>query len=202
MQQQLATGAAVAEVVLDEEGMDPGDVNDTPTSSTQGSDSGNEGSDTEGDSGSEDGHDAQPGSRQQQHASFLDGEKSASFAKAFAKIMGSKSAKADGGNVILAESASLAKRKAEVATEEAAAKAAKKQRQERKQRGHAVRVMTATEGNGVTCSIHCMPGLVMAAACCLFHSHHGVCCHIPLVDPLNPTRCSDPPVKMRLALYT
>lgn len=84
---------------------------------------------------------AGPSSNQQQHASFLEGGKSASFAKAFAKIMGkgSKAAStAAAGDVILSESASLAKRKAEVAADEAAAREARKQRLELKKRGHYV----------------------------------------------------------------
>lgn len=83
-----------------------------------------------------------PSNRQQQHASFLEGGKSASFAKAFAKIMAKPSkaaaAKAAAADVILSESASMAKRKAEVAADEAAAREAKKQRLELKKRGHFV----------------------------------------------------------------
>lgn len=80
---------------------------------------------------------------QQQAASFLEGGKSASFAKAFAKIM-AKPAKAAAGaaakDVILSESAGLAKRKAEVEADEAAARQAKKQRQDMHKRGHTVRL--------------------------------------------------------------
>eukprot|EP00878_Enallax_costatus_P036343 GHUV01040803.1.p1 GENE.GHUV01040803.1~~GHUV01040803.1.p1 ORF type:complete len:378 (+),score=165.42 GHUV01040803.1:47-1180(+) len=80
-------------------------------------------------------------SKQQHHASFLEGGKSASFAKAFAKIMAkpSKAAAtkaATPADVILSESASMAKRKAEVAADEAAARETKKQRLELKRRGH------------------------------------------------------------------
>lgn len=84
-----------------------------------------------------------PGSKQQQHVSFFEGGKSASFAKAFTKIM-SRSSKAAATNaaapadVILSESASMAKRKAEVDADAAAAREAKRQRLELKTRGHLV----------------------------------------------------------------
>jgi hypothetical protein len=80
-------------------------------------------------------------------ASFLQGEKSASFSKAFAKIM-AKPAKRDEAkpsgavDVILSESASLAKRRVEAAADESAARAAKKQRLEMRKRGHMVRAFS------------------------------------------------------------
>lgn len=116
------------------------------SSAGEGSDSDSERSGAAGDSEDESLGEAADGSKQQQHASFLEGGKSASFARAFAKIMGSKPGKAAstaGADVILGESASLAKRKAEVLAEEEAAKVAKKQRHERKQRGHLVSPHTA-----------------------------------------------------------
>lgn len=90
------------------------------------------------------------GRQQQRDAGFLEGGKSASFAKAFAMILegsGKKAAEAArptaaGGAAvapILATSKSIAKRKAEDAEEQQADREAKKLRQEMKKRGHVVR---------------------------------------------------------------
>ncbi|EFN59288.1 hypothetical protein CHLNCDRAFT_137629 [Chlorella variabilis] len=89
------------------------------------------------------------GRQQQRDAGFLEGGKSASFAKAFAMILegsGKKAAEAArptaaGGAAvapILATSKSIAKRKAEDAEEQQADREAKKLRQEMKKRGHVV----------------------------------------------------------------
>ena len=101
--------------------------------------------------------------QQQKGASFLEGGKAASFAKAFAKILdtsgkkaaaavgqvaptaadaaaaGSSAAAAPAVAPILAASKSIAKRKAEEAQDQKADREAKKLRQEMKQRGHVVR---------------------------------------------------------------
>jgi hypothetical protein len=105
------------------------------------SDADDEGGSGSGDDGGDDGGGA---GRRAGHASFLAGEKGASFAKAFAKIIGKpvkgpKAAKAAGAGVILAESAGVQKRKVEEEEDAAARHEAKKQRLAMRTRGHLVR---------------------------------------------------------------
>ena len=104
-------------------------------------------------SSGDDGDEAAEASAGQQKG-FLEGGKAASFAKAFAKILGTsgKRVVGPGGAVatgagavgvaaappILAASKSFAKRKAESAAEQRQDKEAKKLRQDMKQRGHVV----------------------------------------------------------------
>ncbi|KAF8072477.1 RPH1 [Scenedesmus sp. PABB004] len=122
------------------------DADDGPSSSGGGSDDDDEGLD-DGDAppgssdpgSSESGGEGEGGPRGgAARASFLDGGKAASFAKAFSKIMDkpAKAAGGGGGGGILSESASLAKRKAEAAADDAAARGAKRARQELRKRGH------------------------------------------------------------------
>ncbi|GBF99622.1 hypothetical protein Rsub_12301 [Raphidocelis subcapitata] len=96
------------------------------------------------DSGSGGDGDGDGGPRRAGHASFLAGEKGASFAKAFAKIISkpvkgpkaAKAAAAGGGDLILAESAGVQKRKVEEEEDAAARHEAKKQRLAMRTRGH------------------------------------------------------------------
>lgn len=69
-------------------------------------------------------------------AKFTEGDKSASFAKAFAKIMSREVSAAQGSNLILADSSSLKKRKADEDAAERTDSAARNLRAQLKQRGH------------------------------------------------------------------
>lgn len=114
------------------------------------------------------------GGRRGAHASFLAGEKGASFAKAFAKIItkpvkpGKAPAAGGGGgkgDVILAESAGVQKRKAEEEGDAAARSESKRQRLAMRKRGHLVR-----RRGLVVWRMHAVCGrLLPAAARCLLH---------------------------------
>ncbi|KAI8474980.1 MAG: Metallo-dependent phosphatase-like protein [Monoraphidium minutum] len=140
-----------------EEDEDEGDVDDDLPSDRGDNDEGaarepgsSDADDEGGSGGGSDGGDGGGGGARGRHASFLAGEKGASFAKAFSKIIAkpvkasskakAAAAAAEGGGggarLILAESAGVQKRRQEEEGDAEARREAKKQRLAMKKRGH------------------------------------------------------------------